>query len=287
MLKEQVFSIDKVIKSGKKTSKLDFMINDLIDLLFYINDMLEQVDPIFSFQLSNTFIQILAPVLLGSINSEVHSSYHVAIHVAYYLLVQIFMNFKYQSLVDTFAACLLGKNIPKSLLKVCSNSPPLSPPSIFDFDSDESVSNPIRCSMFAFLKCKDDNLVCLSLLLLQSIIINSGISKFLLQEFGLLSQKFFKLLNPNGFIAELAYQSDFEIVSALVTIYSAYPLFRYTVYQLVCKIFFELFCAKDFKIPTENDGFIRKACCDTILKLEKLLESKEFSEVLLDLFDEE
>ena len=95
MLKEQIFSVDKIVKSGKKNQRFDLLINDCVDMLYYINDMLDQLDPLFSDKLCNTFIVIISPIIIGSINSEVHSSYHVAIHVAYYVLFQIFFTFKY------------------------------------------------------------------------------------------------------------------------------------------------------------------------------------------------
>ena len=95
MLKEQIFSVDKIVKSGKKNQRFDLLINDCVDMLYYINDMLDQLDPLFSDKLCNTFIVIIIPIIIGSINSEVHSSYHVAIHVAYYVLFQIFFTFKY------------------------------------------------------------------------------------------------------------------------------------------------------------------------------------------------
>ncbi|OMJ91638.1 hypothetical protein SteCoe_5791 [Stentor coeruleus] len=269
-----------MIKANTRDGKLDLSINDCIDTLYYLNDMFEEVDIMFTDKLSNTFLLMFGPVLIGSLNSEVHSKYHVAIHVAYFMLVQIFSIFKNYYIVDAFASCLMASEIPVLLLDICKKNPPISPPEHVEFQNSVKVKNPIRLAMFSFLKCKDDNLVCLSLLSLQGIITNKGISICVLKSLGLLAYN--KREEEDEFLAY-----DEETMDILLGIYTTYPLFRFTNYHIVSKIIYELTTGMTTQSLPEYEMKVRKACCNNISKLQKLLESKEFSDSILNFFDEE
>ena len=80
---------------------------------------------------------------------------------------------------------------------------------------------------------------------------------------------------------------DKEYFSCLLSIFSTYPLFRFTVYYTISKIIYEFTCSISPNIPQEYDILLRNACCDIIIKLQRLLESKEHSELLLDMFDDD
>lgn len=269
-----------MIKANARDGKFDLSINDCIDTLYYLNDMFEEVDPMFTDKLSNTFVLMFGPVLIGSINSEVHSQYHVAIHVAYFILVQVFSIFKNYYVVDTFATCLMDSEIPDLLLDICKEPPPMSPPEHVEFFSSVKVQNPIRLAMFSFLKCRDDNLVCLALLSLQGIITNIGISNGVLKSLGLLAYS--KRDKEDEFL-----DYDQETMDTLLGIYTTYPLFRFTNYHIISKIIYEITTGMTAQSLPEYEMKVRKACCNNILKLQKLLESKEFSDPILNFFDEE
>lgn len=226
--------------------------------------MLEQIDPVFTDKLSNTFILILSPVLIGSLNSEVHGPYHVSIHVAFYVLIQVFRIIKFPWLLDIFVKFLLSEKISVVLFDIYNSPPPNSPSKIIEFQSEQQENNSGKQSFLSFLKCKDDNLVCLALLLLQYIVTNKGVTQVLLENLQ---------LSPE-------HNVDSEIFQGLIQIYGTYPLFRFTNYLIVSKILFELKCI-------DSELLIRQSCCENIMKLKILLESKEFADAFLDYFDEE
>ena len=287
ILKEQIYSLDRVVKLSSH-AKLDVMINDCIDTLYYLSDMLEQLDPVFTDKLSNAFVLVLSPVLIGSLVSEVHGSFHVAIHVAFYLLVQIFRIFKHTWLLDIYAVYMLGENISVLLLDICNNPPPNNPPEFFDVECEAQEFNPGRNSLLSFLKCRYDTLVCLALLLLQGIAINKEISTSVMVRIKLrhFSSSFVRSENREEGEGE-AQTYDTELLQSLMQVYGTYPLFRFNSYLLVSRIVFELCCGNSQKKILEYEYFTRKICCDNIVKLQKLLVSKEFSDVFLDYFDEE
>jgi len=279
VLGAQISAIDEAIKAGNKDKKLEMRINECIDTLYYINDMIEEIDPIFTDNLCNTFFMVLGPVLVGSVYSDVHLSFHVSIHVAFYMLIQIFNVFKNSWIVDSFAKCLLCAEVPCLFIDICSEPPPLSPPSIIPFDNSVCVTNPIRNSIFAFLKCKDDNLVLLPLLLIQGIVMNQGISRATLLSMGLANSK--QLHEVDAVSA----QATREILEIILNIYDTYPLFRFTVYLTVSKIIFEIFT--NLTVLPEYEQKTKNICCKNIERIQKLLESTEYNENILNFFDEE
>lgn len=272
-------TIDETIKSGNKDKKLELKINECVDTLYYINDMIEEVDPLFTDNVCNTFFMMLGPVLIGSINSDVHLAYHVSIHVAFYILIQIFNIFKNSWIVDTIASCLLRPEIPCLLSDICNDPPPLSPPEMLSFDESVCIKNPIRNSLFSFLKCKDDNLVLLPLLVIQGVLMNQGITRQTLLSLGLANSKQVKEVDSSSA------QATRDILEIVLNIYETYPLFRFTVYQTVSKIIYEIFT--NLTIPVEFEYKTKRICCTNIERLQKLLESREFGEYILNCFDEQ
>lgn len=279
VLSAQISSIDEAIKAGNKDKKLEMKINECIDTLYYVNDMVEEIDPIFTDNLCNTLFMVLGPVLVGSINSEVHLPYHVSIHVAYYMLIQIFNVFKNSWIVDSFSKCLLCPQVPCLLVDICNEPPPLAPPTMISFDQSVCVNNPIRNSMFGFLRCKDDNLVLLSLLVIQGIIMNQGISRATLLSLGLANSKQVHEVGPDST------QATKEILEIILNIYETYPLFRFTVYLAVSKIIYEIFT--NLTVLPDYEQKTKLICCKNIERIQKLLESPEYSENILNFFDEE
>lgn len=279
VLGAQISAIDEAIKVGNKDKKLEMRINECIDTLYYINDMIEEIDPIFTDNLCNTFFMVLGPVLVGSVYSDVHLAFHVSIHVAFYMLIQIFNVFKNSWIVDSFAKCLLCPELPCLFVDICSEPPPLSPPSMISFDYSVCVSNPIRNSIFAFLKCKDDNLVLLPLILIQGIVMNQGISRGTLLSMGLANSKQLHEVDAGSA------QATREILEIILNIYETYPLFRFTVYLTVSKIIFEIFT--NLTVLPEYEQKTKSVCCKNIERIQKLLESTEYSENILNFFDEE
>lgn len=282
ILKEQLYLIDKAIKASEKYSKLESLLNDCIDTMYYINDIL-QVDAEFYCKVSNSFLAILMPVLIGSIKFEVHESYHVSIHLSCYIIAQVLCIVKSSYIVDSIASCLISDYITQILLDACLGPPPNSPPSLKDFESGLKEMNPIKPCIVSFLKCKDDNLVCLSLLALQFIISNKTISKKLLKELGLPTHCSEDVHIPCQEPCPL----NSDILDVLMSIYSTYPLFRFTTYHIVSKIFLALLHCCNSQLTETYQVSIRQLGCSSILKLQKLLESTDFREILLDLFDEE
>jgi hypothetical protein len=273
--------IDKELKASNKEHRLEQMVNECVDTIYYLNDMLEEVDPLFADLLSSTFVQALGPVLFGSLIAEVHSAYHVSIHVAYYVLAQMCNIFKYSYLVDVIAECVLGKTISSSLNSIITGPPPVSPPVNVDFTLSEQVENKLQASIFSFLRCKDDNLVCLCLLVIQNIIKNKSVSKQLLHKMGLL------LDASDSTESAPSFQIDSELLNILLHVYTTYPLFRFNAYNIVSNVIYALSCNLSTQALQEYEVLVRTACCTNIDRLQKLLESKEFSDAILDMFDEE
>jgi hypothetical protein len=80
-------------------------------------------------------------------------------------------------------------------------------------------------------------------------------------------------------------QATREILDIILNIYETYPLFRFAVYQTVSKIIFEIFT--NLTVSPEYEFKTKKICCINIERLQKLLESREFGENILNFFDDQ
>mmetsp|Transcript_13741 Transcript_13741/g.13762 ORF Transcript_13741/g.13762 Transcript_13741/m.13762 type:complete len:192 (-) Transcript_13741:181-756(-) len=190
--------------SMSNSSKLDQIIKDHVDNLYFMNDIFEQGITEINQELADLLLRhIILPVLVGSLGSERHMQHHLGIPLAAYLIIQILKTIRHPPLINTLAACLFLKEVREELLTLTMNSPPLqalaggsrdlSPSTdairlgsqMLDYldylkEPENLRHNTIRDVIFSFLRSRDDNLVTLTVLIIQGVILNGSVSSTIL-----------------------------------------------------------------------------------------------------------
>jgi hypothetical protein len=162
-------SLSAVSKGIKSTfSRLEELVFDLMDTIFYINDIFQEQNEKFNEKIWICLKRVVIfPVICGSIiNVNVILNYHVPISVGLYFLCQLLLNVP-QNIVKNFIPVLLFQDVlPKNLLE-CMKSSLCSEDEVLE-DHLENGENVVLSNLKSFIQCRDDALVALSLSLVHS-----------------------------------------------------------------------------------------------------------------------
>lgn len=165
------------------SSKLDQIMRDHVDNLYYINDIFAQDIPKINHGLADLLLRhVILPVLVGSLGSEKHQQHHLDIPLSAFFIAQILKIIKHPPLINSLAACLFLREVRQELLTVVLGVLPMQV-SIIPNESDDILledleyldesenlkHNTIRDVVFSFLRSRDDNLVTLTLLMIQGV----------------------------------------------------------------------------------------------------------------------
>jgi len=178
---------DSVAIIGKKVKgsigQLEELVYDLMDTLYYINDIFEEHNAEFDLGvLLNIKRLLIFPVLYGSFTTTQLLPHHVPIPISLYVISQIISQVKHPDLQKFLICTLFSCELPGSYLEcmkqsVCSEE--------LVRESGGLEPNPIFINLQQFIKCGDDNLVALGLNIIL-VSLSSGGQEVILKELGLL-----------------------------------------------------------------------------------------------------
>ena len=165
-------SIIRTIESSKSLGKLESVISDSLDLLYEFNDIFELDIKVVGERLQDAFMKMLVlPVLASSIIDGEPKPHHVPVPVAIYAFTLITKIIDNPPVRAEILEVLLSNLVPASYMEVMTSPPNRNSPKLEK--SSERISNPVQSLISRFLKCKEDNLLGLSLSLVQSIFYKS------------------------------------------------------------------------------------------------------------------
>ncbi|OMJ78189.1 hypothetical protein SteCoe_22032 [Stentor coeruleus] len=165
--KESIIAIARDTRKPITLYKLCEIVEEAVDLLYQFNDIFNIGRELFNLRLSNIFLKdLILPILIGSITESKPKSYHLPIPICIYMLSKILYVIKYSYLINKLVFLLFSTKISRSYLDVIINPPNRSSP--FPEESQELVENPLYENIISFLCCKEDNLLGLSLYLLET-----------------------------------------------------------------------------------------------------------------------
>lgn len=178
-LKESFASISRSIESYKTLSQLERVISDSLDLLYELNDIFELDNQVVSERLQDAFIKLLIlPILASSLIDGEPKPHHLPVPIALYAFTLIAKIIDSPTVRAEILEILFFNQIPASYLEVISNPPNRNSAKLDK--SGPKVLNPVQSFISRFLKCKEDNLLGLSLSLVQSVFYKS-ISEFFIR----------------------------------------------------------------------------------------------------------
>ena len=222
-VKESILNIMRNTIGSVNLSKLEQITSEFLDLLYHINDIFDLNSEVVNTRLCDILLKVLIlPILACSIIEEKPKSYHIPMSIALYSFGHLLNIIKFPELTETLLELLFAKNIPLSFHTAMVNPPNRNSPVLEK--SEETVPNVVYSTLMSFLKCKEDNLIGLSLSIIQSVFSNS-ISQF---------------FNSPAIPGEEIYQNLMEIFTGIIL---AEEELRFFSSFLACKLFFEIFKA--------------------------------------------
>ncbi|OMJ91485.1 hypothetical protein SteCoe_5975 [Stentor coeruleus] len=167
-LRESICTLGKL--KNPSISKLEESAYDVQDTIYLINDIISQNNQDFNEKALNMLkILVIFQVLAGSIVAIKPNSQHVPIPIALYVLTQIMNIIKHNEFCRFLREVLFAVEVPSNYeVKMQENG--CSEKSYVE-DVDEMKPNMIYDNIFQFLRCRDDNLIALSLNLLMTSIV--------------------------------------------------------------------------------------------------------------------
>lgn len=198
-VRDSVGIIGKKLKGS--IGQLEELVYDLMDTLYYMNDIYDEHNDEFDLGiLLNLKRLLIFPVLYGSFTTTQLQSHHVPIPISLFVISQIISVVKYPDLQKFLMLTLFSCDLPKSYLEcmqqsICSEE--LIRP------SNEFELNTILYNLQQFVKCRDDNLVALGLNIIL-VCLSSCEHEGILKDLGLLpGLQTEKYVNWVGLIGEV------------------------------------------------------------------------------------
>lgn len=312
--------------------KLDDMLNEQVDSLLYLNDIFQIDIPEVNFSLGDLFLRMLAlPLIAGSLGAERRLREHLGIPAATYFLVQAFTHLKHSPVVNTLLVAMFMPKVTPALYQAIQKSAPPAPASytlecsilsrpsadppvmrkkkdrrqeslmVEYIDTEEEPDlrpNSVREIFLSYLRSKDNNLILLTLLVLQAAMGSSAINQTLLAATGLMplcQSRKQKLLNS---ILEEQYEEakeaekphyDHVLIESLLKLFDTEPLFRTATYRLAVKLVILLVHNENSAqclIP-EHEYLLDRAFKYVLNKLKRMLLSPTLSDLFMEFFEEE
>jgi Uncharacterised conserved protein len=290
-LRHQISIIEELSASKINENKIETLVNQIIDNLYYMNDIFEQDLPEFTNKLTSYFILTIFPVVFSPIYLKLSEgiSQNLSLTVLYHIISII----NSPTLVNSIVTLLLSPSISSQLLKICLSDPPNSPPNVL-IDYEITEPNMISKSILEILNHNStefkENQATLVLMIFQSILSNQSISKDILSAIGMLSSRYNKKQKLlNGILGEtssLTNDYNQEIVSKILDLISCSINYNFYVCHLSCKVLFELTCVSNPRIKPEHEDMLKHSLYILNLKFQNLFNTELF-DAIVELFDEE
>lgn len=228
--------------------------NEFEDVLFYINDIIEQETPEINEKLVNMMIRMIFPGLLGAFTSK-DKSFHCFPVPALIILAKICDVIKSNKLIQGVLFFLFRKQVPACLIEIIENPPPSSPPDLLSICFDSVIENDYYEKIQEMRNNARNEEVYYFVLLIQGVVHNPAMDKEVLADFGLLPSR--KIRNQELLsrilqeeVKEKCGKVDFiEFLWNVLTCRKIEMAFEYLI---VCHVLFELGCYGDLEVVGES-----------------------------------
>jgi hypothetical protein len=332
-MRDQWTEVDrKLLDIGLSRGKINDLLNEQLDSLLYLSDIFQINNPDVSRCLADAFLRLLAlPLIAGSLGAERRYKEHLGIPAATYFLVQIFTHIKHSSVVNTLLVAMFLPQIPASLHAAIQGHPPL-PPASYSYEcsalhsSDVEVvvlvisdlaevtdltvesaddlgaslqANSVRDIFVSYLRSKDNNLILLTLLVIQAVLDSPLAHESLVAAAGLTPHcQPKKHLQPPSFEdpavgsedqSEAAAAYDTSLMDSLIKLFDTEPIFRTATYRLAVKLVVLLAYRPDLPhcLLPQDKFALDLAYKSVLLKLKRILHKEPPIDQFMEFFEEE
>ena len=279
-----VLGMDQVFT---EVGRSDGVWNEFEDILYYVNDIFEQESPEITEKLSNLLIRMLFPGLIGCFLQS-KKPYFIGKKLALWVLAKICEVVKGKSVVEAALVLIFKKEVNKGLLELIENSPPSVPPENFIITQDLNAENFVFEKIKDLAKSSDSEQIFFLLLIIQGAIHNPAVSKDLLSELGILSQK--QLRNQK--LVSRILQEDLpktlnhnsEVLDMLFYLIQKESLTTFSEYQIACNIIFELTGSSTTSLDPSHESVLNETFVKKSLDLHESLNSQSAVQLIISLF---
>lgn len=305
-LGEKLSQCDRYILTSN-SGKLEKSLAEILEDMYYIHDIYELQISEFADILTNLLLKnLIYPVAIGSLGCIVHNSFHVSIPLAAVFLNQVIRIIKQPHIVNSVVLGLLVKKIPMCLIGLLNDVPSPNPytddefldavMTFIDFLDGfaicgELFDNPVPDVIYSFLSSRDNNLVCVILMLLHSIITSSSVSMSLLLESGLMPFEKVKMKNLLHNILKENHSTKYNesIVGELLKMLVYEEPLRVFHFTLACKVIISLaYRPEQTRCLTEKHRkILNMAFVNTINSLKFFLEDNVDYDIFFEVFEDE
>lgn len=303
---EKLSQCDKYI-SKKNNGKVEKSLSEIFEDLYYIHDIYDLQINEFEDILTNLLLKnLIYPVAIGSLILESRGPFCVAIPLAEIFLSEIVRVVKHAHIVNSLVLGLLVRKIPACLVGLLSEvpSPNLRPDdgfldvvmSFLDYLDGfaivgELVDNPVPDTFFGFIKSQDCELICVTLILIHSIITCPSMSSSLLQESGIMS---FQKIKTKNYIHNVVNENrsnkyNKNIVEQLLRLLLWEEPLKVFHFQIACKVILALsYCPELNRCLCEKHRkMLGKAFGYAVESLRIFLEDSSDYDVFFEVFEDE
>ena len=325
--RQQWMEIDQMISAAsmENMAKVQMALDEQSDNLYYLNDLCDIEHPALLNVLGEELLHyLLFPLICGSLGPYTGHKTALTIQLAEYMFVQTVTILRHSAVINGLAAALFMKEISPSLVEICLGEMPPAPPAFaytyrpHDFvaprsprhkdspqwnalkeavkvvgwaqgteDLSERVTNPIRSEVLSFLRSKDDNLIVITGIMLQTLLTSPDVHKSVLSASGLLPP----LPSPSDALEEPKETSQVsagsEVLEHLLELLGIDPPFRMTTTKLICQLVLALTVQPAVQLGAMHLKLLAKAQVFSIKRVKTLMKKSFYSDLFLDFFEEE
>lgn len=324
--RQQWLEIDRMVSAAsvENLAKVQMALDEQTDNLYYLNDLCE-IDhtPLLTLLCDEFLHYLLFPLICGSLGPYTGRKTALTIPLAEYMFVQTVTVLRHKDVINALTAAIFLKEVSEKLVGNCLGEMPPAPVAFHytyrphDFVAPHSprskdqhstalseslkvinwvqgtdeigdkVANPIRSEVLGFLRSKDDNLILISCLMLQTLLLTPDVQKSLLTASGLLPQ-------VAGYREELEEPKEntqeteeVEVLEHLLELLSMDPPFRMTTTRLICQLIVALVVQPHLHLRPTQVQLMTKAQILALRRVKMLMKKSFYSDLFLDLFEEE
>ena len=296
-ISEKLSMCDRMIHS-KNIARLEIVISEISEDLYYVNDILGLNIKEFTLTLGNILIKsLIFPVAISSLGSISRYHFHISIPLAGNFLYHLLRIVKNQLVINATVLGIIGKTLPDELLALLQES--LSPnirqddqylevvskylENLEGFSSSiELAANTVPEVIFSFLTSKDNNLTGTILILLYTIMACPIVSNNLLLSAGLIPYerlKIKKLLHNQVSKTEFNEWNSSSVIKPLLDLLRHEHPLQLFLFKLVCKVLVSLSYRTDSTMCLNQSQLkaLHKAFTRSIEKLQDyLIENSDY-----------
>lgn len=282
--------VQGVDQAYNEQSRNEGIWNEFEDTLYYVNDIIEQESPEITEKLSNLIIRMLFPGLIGCLLQK-KKVYNVSQKVALWVLAKIYEIIKGKTVIEAALILFFKKEVNKNLIEIVENPPPSLPPENFSILSGIHIENLVFEKVKELMKSSDSDEIFFLLLIIQNAIHSQAVSKEILSELGILSQKLLR----NQKLVSIILQEDppktlnhnSEVLDMLFYLLHKETLKNFSEYQVVCHIIFELTGSSTTSLDPSHESLLNETFLKKSLDLHEVLNDQSMIQWVINSFKSE